>query len=251
MTGSNFASLVRKYTSTDSNTLDDDDLVLFANVAKDEVAQLIVDNVDEDYFQMTFERNLRDTSSDVSNREFSFPNDILKHMVRAYAKIDGDWEHLEEYDDGDFDDYPMVTEENVTDAMSSLSLDPGFILQGRGVFLVTEESLDAVTDGLRLEAMLYPENIEKTDLSVNTDLSVPTSPNADEKHALPRQAHKLWAMLTSIEYKNSRPKPIPLNFNEENIEKVQIPRVVNQLKKRNIGRAVTADVENPDAGFDY
>lgn len=229
MTGQQFANYVRYKTKTNSTTLTDADLVMLANTVKDDLAGEIVREVDEDYFQMEF---LRDLES--GKRFYAFPNDILKEMKTLEAKLDGSEFKVLHETDLNTRDIPTENE----DIKSFYSgRNPEFDIQGRGVFLMTAEDIDDVTEGLKIYAQVYPEDITASDLAGSYDLSVPQDPNADTKHCIPRPAHKLWAILTVIEYKNSKPKPIALTPQEANVQEYQ-ESVLNRLKRRNKNRSV-------------
>ena len=57
MKGTTFASYIREKTKTNSNTLTDAKLLIFANTVKDDIAEAIVTEVDEDYFIMVCMQN--------------------------------------------------------------------------------------------------------------------------------------------------------------------------------------------------
>jgi len=242
MTGKNFTKYVRKLTSTDSATLSDSDVLLYANVAKDEIAELINREVNEDYFQMTLKRNLK-----ANTREYTFPNDIIRNLKRVNAKLDGtNWQVLWETDVTKHND-PLVSESNIQDEFSDKS--PAIEIQGRALKILSDDAIEAVTNGLQIEAMIYPSDLTTAEISgarKNIDLSIPAS---DIEHAMPRASHRVWALLTSISYKESRAKPLPLNAEEKGIENKK-EQMLSNLRIRNLDRSLqpTSPVDN---GLDY
>jgi len=213
MTGTNFASLIRKYTSTNSTTLPNADIVLFANVVKDDFAKEII-KIDEDLFGVPVTTNLRASSTtDISQREYAFPVDNMK-VKRVEAKLDGtNWVKLIKFD-------PIIiprpiTDAEITDRFTNTNTG-GYWDKFRNAIWIYSGTISAVTDGLRMWHIAYPVDIDADDLSGSTDLSEdPTSTTA----SLPRQFHELWARKISIIWKGNREKPLPLTERELRFDK--------------------------------
>lgn len=241
MIGTTFASYIRNKTKTNSTTLTDADLLVYANTMKDMLAEMITDEVDEDFFQIEL---LRDLEED--KRFYSFPNDMVLSMKMLEAKLDGsNWSLLEETDLNT--EEIKTSESDIRDAYTGK--DPEYDIQGRGFFLLTGDAISDVTEGLKLKANVYPENLTASDLAGAYDLSVPQDPSSELKHAMPRAMHRVWADLVVIEYKNSKPKPIALNDREKNID-THIELALDRLKQRNKDRSVVGSVPR-DTGHDY
>lgn len=242
MTGANFASYIRLLTKTDSTTFTDARVVLLANIEKDDLAQYITEQCGEDYFQIEYYRDLV-----ADQREYTLPSDILVNLKQVAAMLDGStWKVLNERDKNQVR-LPLITEANVTTAYSGL--EPEYDLLDMGIRILSEEAVVSVTDGIRLDTMVYPDNIDTGTLALTTDLSIPTT---DTATAMPRASHKVWALKTSIAYKQSRPKMIPLTVEEKNIE-FYVERMITELRGRNLDRS-TIPLENPDNGdygFEY
>lgn len=244
MKGTTFASYIRKQSKTNTGTLSDADLVLLANVVKDDLAAAIVANVDEHYFEMELYRDL-----EALIRDYTFPNDVLKHISFAEAKLDGtNWETLGEADLSHFPDTPITENSYIKELYASRR--PEFLISGRSLRLLTGDDIIDVTDGLKLLAEIYPEDLTTSDLASSDDLSIPSS---DITHRLPRQTHKVWADLVVIAYKEGKDKPIPLTKSEL---KLQVDAqngnldVFQQLTPRNQSRSFIATVPKDD-GQDY
>lgn len=239
MTGTTFASYIRRLTKTDSTTLSDTVLALLANVEKDDLAELIAEEVGEDFFQLSVKRDL-----EADKREYTLPSYLMLHLKRISAMLDGtNWELLTERD-LNLIRFPMITEDNITTAYNGHA--PEYDLMDVGIRILSESAITAVTDGLQIEAMVYPSDIDATALAAVTDLSIPSSTTVV---AMPRASHKVWALRTSIAYKQSRPKTIPLTEEEKNIE-FYTTRMINKLRGRNLDRSYVPNTETDD-GFDY
>lgn len=240
MKGTTFAAYIRKQTKTNSTTFSDADIVTYANVVKDNLAADIVANVDEGYFDMEL---YRDLEADI--RDYTFPNDLLKHIKLVGAKLDGsNWVPLLEADVSQFDDTAILENTNIKDLYSARK--PEFLISGRGLKILSGDDITAVSGGLKMLAEIYPEDITTTSLASSDDLSIPTS---DTTHALPRQVHHHWATLVIIEYKQSRDKPIPLTKQEQKIE-MDLLEAFKKLTPRNTNRSFAASVPT-DTGENY
>lgn len=204
MNGINFASLVRKYTRTNSTTLPDADIVLFANVVKDDFAKEII-KIDENIFGVPATTNLRASdSSDIGKREYAKPSDDMK-IVRVEAKLDGsNWVKLEKFDPEVFK-RPVIESE----VLNQFANENGraFWDKFRNAIWLYTGAITATTAGLKIWHIAYPADIDSNDLASATDLSEdPTTTTS----SLPRQFHELWARRISIMFKSTREKPLPL-----------------------------------------
>lgn len=236
MKGTTFAAYIRKKTKTNSTTFSDADIVTYANVVKDEIAADIAANVDEGYFDMELTRDLE---ADIRN--YTFADDILVHMKHCAAKLDGsNVVTLLEADMSQFDDTPILENSHIKELYSGRR--PEFLITGRELKILSGDDIIDVTDGLKMIAEIYPEDITTTTLAASTDLSIPSS---DTTHALPRQVHKLWALKVVIEYKQSRDKPIPLTQQEKKVE-MDLLDVYKKLSPRNTNRSFQATTPKDD-----
>lgn len=239
MNGTTFAEYIRKQTKTNTTTLPNADIVVLANVIKDDIAAAIVSEVDENYFDIEMLRDL-----EVGVRDYTFPNDLLKHMKYCAAKLDGsDWVYLTEEDISHFEN-PLLEESEIVAQYASEK--PRFYISGRSLKILSGDAIIAVTEGLKIIGEIYPEDIDASDLSATDDLSIPSS---NTTHALPRAVHKIWAMKVIVEYKQSRDKPLPLTQEEKMIE-IAMAASLQKLQKRNAVRSFVATVPKDD-GQDY
>ena len=241
MTGTSFASYIRKKTKTNTTTFTDAEIVEMANVVKDELAEEIVANVDESYFEIELTRDL-----EASIRNYTFPNDILKHVNHVEVDLDGDSDYtpLTEADKSQFDDIALLQNDEIKLKYSAEK--PQFIIRGRELVILSGDDMEAVTDGLKMTAEIYPEDITTSDLGSPSDLSIPSS---DTTFRLPRTTHFNWATKVIIMYKESQDVPIPLTKSEEAIE-FRMERMFKKLTPRNKNRSFQASTPQ-NTGHDY
>lgn len=213
MTGTNFAAFVRLLTRTNSTTLSNADIVLMANVIKDDIAKEII-KVDEDFFGGIAQRDLvASDASDMTSREYSLPENILK-VKKVEAKLDGtNWIPLSEFN---LNQYKRTT--NESEILLSFANENGkaFYDLFRKSLWIYSGAITATTLGLQLWQIVFPADITTDTLSGSTDLS--TDPSTSTA-GLPRQFHKIWATKCSIMYKSNREKPIPLTQSEQSVDK--------------------------------
>lgn len=223
MTYAKFASLVRNYTKTNSTTLADTELLMLANAAKDEMAGQIIEK-NEDYFLMPFYRDL-----EADTREYAMPDELMQ-IKYVEAMLDGEnLEHLVETDMNSLG-FPM-DETNIR--LNFAEREPAYDIVRRALYILNGDAITAVTNGLKLRAIIYPADF--TDLSSTTDMSVdPTTTS----FGWPRPFHELLARLVAITWKGNRAKPVPLNDREKRYE-ADLQRALSTLGQGNLDRTTT------------
>lgn len=237
MTPAQFASYIRLKTRTNSTTFPDADILVYANIVKDEIAKEII-KANEDYFGI---ESLRDLESGI--RKYLFPTYMLSQMKYIQAKLDGtNWVKLDEFD---VTSYDRPTDEDSIRA-NFAGRNPAFDIFGGELSIYSEDPIIDVTGGLKLWSIVYPADL--TSLSGDADMSV--NPSLTE-FGMPRQLHKVWATKVIIEYKTSKEKPIPLTEQELKVD-VDLQSAINSLKLQNLDRVFVATVpDNSDNGADY
>lgn len=232
MTPVKFASLIRYYTKTNSTTFTDADILILANIFKDEIAALIGKEVGEDYFGLRYERDLI-----AGRREYNLPDEILGRIKYVEAKLDGmDWKKLNETD---LTVYGKETnEDNIRLVYSERN--PEFELWDRSIFILSGDAIIDVPNGLKLWAIIYPADI--TNLAGTDDMSI----NPDTySHGFPRQFHELLARRVSIAYKSSKDRPIPLSEKELKYEN-DLETAIENMKNANLDRTIVPSVPYDD-----
>lgn len=252
----NFASYVRKQTKTDSTSFPDSDITLFANIAKDDLAEEIV-QLDEDYFDLVLTTDIV-----ASQREYSFPEDMLKNIKMVELKLDGEnWKRAKEFDLNSYRlrqterTYPR-NQLDVSPSFSEATTDeetiqekfsdsfPEFDIDGESIVIYTATEPTAVTDGIKLRATIYPNDYTDSDWATAVDISVRANSTAT---ALPRPSHEILARRTIILFKEAN--QIALNAFDLNFD-VELAQMLNKLKQPNMDRVITPTVPR-DVGFNY
>lgn len=243
MTGTQLAALIRTYTRTNSTTLPDSDIVLLANVIKDDFAKEIA-KVDEDYFGVPATRDLIASSlTDPTAREYTLPEDYLK-IKKVEARLDGtNWLKLNEFD---LEQYQRTT--NEAEILNQFSNENGraFYDIFRKSLWIYSGTITANSAGLKLWYIAYPADIEEADLSGTQDLSLdPTTITA----GMPRQFHELWARRFSIIWKSNREKPIPLTERELTFTP-DFKSALSSIRNPNLDRSQEGSIPN-DSHLQY
>jgi hypothetical protein len=231
-----FATLVRYYTKTNSTTFTDADILILANIFKDDISGLIASEVGEDYFGLRFERDLN-----AGQREYDLPAELMSRMKYLQAKLNGtDWEKLNETD---LSTYGKAIDEDTIEATYA-DKDPEFDLWDQGINILSADPIIDVTNGLKLWAIIFPADFPN--LTSTEDMS--TNPD-DYSHGFPRQFHELLARRVSIAYKSSKDRPIPLS-EKEKLYEVDLNTQVQSMKEANLDRSTEPSYPYDD-GSDY
>ncbi len=205
MTGAELNSLINFKCATNDTTFTVAKKLPLVNVFIKEISSMIVETNNGMFLvPSTF-----DLVAD--QREYGWPDDLLNRMHKLEIKFaSGDSrfpaENIKDY-------YGSETESEIVKRFGNAEGDFGYVIRRRAI-LVLSGTIIAVTDGGRLWYHAYPADL--ANLSGSTDLSVDPSTTT---FGFPRQFHELLARRVSIEYKGSRPKPLPLNKQEINYER--------------------------------
>lgn len=236
MTYVQFATLARYYTKTNSTTFSDADILILANIFKDDICGKIGKDVDEDYFGLRFERNLI-----AGQREYCLPAQMMSRIKYLQAKLDGtNWSKLNETDLSVYGKY--VTEDEIEAVYADKS--PEFDIWDKSIYLLNSSPIIDVVDGLKLWCIIWPADFAA--LTSTEDMSN----NPDEySHGFPRQFHELLARRVSIAYKSSKDRPIPLSEKEQLYE-VDLKQELDTMKDANLDRT-TAPVAPYDDGSQF
>lgn len=237
MTPAKFASYIRYKTKTNSTTFPDADILVLANIVKDDIAKEVT-KANEDYFGIELVRNL-----EAGKRSYLFPSDVLNQIKYTQVQLDGvEWQTLKEFD---VTSYNRPTDE-ATILENWAGKMPEFDIFGGQLVIYSDAAIANVEDGLKLWAIIYPADL--TSLAGTNDMSVAPS---NISFGMPRQLHKVWADKVIVEYKNSKEKPIPLSEGERNVD-FNLQLAINSLKEQNLDRVVVAKVKDTsNNGQDY
>ncbi len=229
MTSTQFASLVRYNTRTNSTTFTDADILLLMEVRQYEIAGAIL-KADEDILLIP-----QVDSLEANQREYALPSDILVGISRVEIKLDGtNWLYIEEIDLTDIKD-PTVTEANITSLFDNSEGNAFYDIKRKALYIYSG-TITSVTDGLKVWINTYPSVI--TTLGGSTDMSVDPSTTT---HGVPRVLHEIWARGVAIDYKESREKPIPLTEREQSYNN-DLDEAIALLKMGNKDREIISQV---------
>ncbi len=256
MKGTEFAAYIRKRTRTNSTSLTDASIVVYANAEKDTVA-MEIESVGTGLFDMPAY-----TSLVADQREYPFPDDILSRMKIVRAKLDGtNWKRLSEFDLNAYREtqtspvFPYNASD-VNSAFSDATTDestiqelfsddtPQFEITRNSIKIYTESAITAVSEGLWLIYSVYPADIDTDTLASDTQLS--TDPTTTT-YGIPRQFHKYWAMRVIISYKEDN--DIPLDQFDLAVQQ-ELETAKRAIAQPNEDRTITPTVPR-DTGFQY
>jgi hypothetical protein len=231
MSPAQFATLIRYYTGTNSTTFTDAEILVLANVFKDDIAKEIAKK-NEDYFGMKFVRNLQ-----AGIRSYGMPDEVLNNIKYVEAKLDGTAQkRLYEID---LTEYKRATDE-ATIREQFANREPAFDIFARAIWIFSGEAIIDVEDGLILWAIIFPADI--TNLASTIDMA--TDPS-DTSHGFPRQFHELLARRVSIAYKTAQDRPIPLS-EKEKLYEYDLGNALSAISGMNLDRSVNASVPQDD-----
>jgi hypothetical protein len=241
MIATNFAKYIRLKTKTNTTTFTDPDIILLANIIKDDICKE-VSRADEDYFGM---ETVRDLIAD--QRNYKFPSYVLSKIKLTQAKVDGtNWRELNEFDvnERSKNSLPEMTTDEASIIKNWAGKRPSFDIFGGELIIYSDTPIIDVVGGLKLWSIIYPADLTALD-GIN-DLSIAPS---NITFGVPRQLHKVWAKMVVIEWKNAQPRQVPLNENEQNIQ-TELAMAINSLKDQNLDRSTTpANVYNDGSQY--
>mgnify|MGYP001572271752 CR=1 FL=1 len=207
MTGSALNTLINYYCKTNDTVFTQADKLVLVNLIKDELANLISLR-NEQVWVMPAAFDL--VASSVTAREYGFPTDILNHIITVELALDttiptvfvpcvpypGGMQRLLRELNG-------ITEAKITNLFNNEQ--PKYVLMRNSIYVLSG-TITALTDGGKLRYRLYPADL--ANLSGSTDLSLdPTT----SSFGFPKGFHELLARKVGINWKSSKPKPIPLS----------------------------------------
>jgi len=242
MTRAQLAALIRFKTKTNSTTFNDTDMLPLVNTFKDEIASRIVER-NSGYFLIP---KIFDLVASSTSREYRFPSNILNRMHKLELKFSsGDARQPSTF----IKDYKGS--ETESEIVANFSNAKGCFAHTirRGIFILSG-TITAVSGGGRLWFHQYPDDLP--DLT-NSSTDISTDPSTTT-FGFPRQFHELLARYVSIEWKGSRPKPIPLNKKELEIE-VDMEKALASISHPDNSGEIVADglslEDTGNNGFNY
>lgn len=226
MTSNELATYIRSATTTNELTFPDSQILLYVNMARDDIAKEII-RENEDIFG---ERSFRDLEA--GRREYKMPYDILSNIKAVEAKIDGEnMERLEEIDLND--GYKGATDE-ASILKNFYGKKPRYDIYRSALWILSGDPIKYVEEGLVFWHMVYPAKL--TELNDDDMTECPD----ERERGFPRQFHELTGRRAVILYKSSRPRPIPLTEREQMYE-LDLEKALRSIRGLNLDRSITAD----------
>jgi hypothetical protein len=241
MTGKDFCDYIRAKTATNSATFSDAEIVLLANIFKDELATRVVQEVSEKYFEVESLQNLV-----AAQRAYDWPASLISKINYIEAKLDGtNFIHLLELPlssyGGSTDEAEIITQFTNTQGEA-------FWRHYRNKIWIYSGTITSVTNGLRIYAPTFPADILTTTLADDTtDLSANATATS---HGVPRQLHRLWATAVIIEFKTSADRGIQLTESELKWEN-DLQIVFKSMRNVNQDTAFTAPLPSAEDTGNY
>ena len=231
MNATQLATRIRSLTKTTVATLPDADLLPLVNSSKDEIASKITEK-SENFFIIPAIQNI------VANqREYPLPDDVLNNLSSVEFAFDtatpipyitglpyGYQQFLKTIGG--------LTEENIVANFDNTQ--PYYFIRRRAIYLLSG-TVPSITNGMRINYRAFPADLASLTGSVDLGIDPTTT-----TFGMPRQFHELWARRVSIEWKGSRPKPLPLSPLEQKYD-------VDLMKQ--IDALIIEDLGGEDLGF--
>jgi len=243
-----FAQLFREKAlgQNDTTAISTATISAYANLAKDRLAREIVTHASNGAGYFSF-----DLTTDLveDQREYAFPGDVVKNLIMVQAYIDSKWRRVYPFDVNTYrvagntdkpyygfqptESFSGATTDETTITEQFSDTYPQFFEDGRTITIYSE-TIDAVTAGLKLKALIYPKDYEDTDWSLTDDMSARSTTTST---AMPRQSHDVLLTKAVIDYKET--KGIALTAFEMTYND-QLRELFSSLSDINDDEAITA-----------
>src|SRR3990167_10671605 len=207
MTPAQLNTRINFYCKTNDTTFSQADKLPLVNQGRQDLSEQAIERVPERFFVPA-------TDDLVANqREYAFDSTMLERLHKVEAKFSVSDARIPLLAMKDYRE--SETESEIVKRFANVEGEAFYVIR-RQAILILSGTISAVTDGLRTWFAQYPPDIA-TDLSGTTDMSVAASTTSAP---FPRPLHDLLAMWVSINYKMSRPRPIPLTKREEQYDQI-------------------------------
>ena len=229
MTGAELATMIRVKTGSNSTTFTDVVMLPMVKVFKDEISSLITEK-NPMIFAVPAKDNL------VANqRSYAIPDDKLNSLVKVECMFVSGDAYIPVVSIKDYEG--SETESEIVKDYANVKGKCFYYIRRRAIQILSG-TISAVTNGLRYWYLTYPANPIISGTGSTTDMSVDPSTTT---HGFPRQFHELLARRVSIEWKGSRPKPIPLNETERNYER-DLERQLNAIAREDLNLEIVGEL---------
>lgn len=242
MTYREFAKYIRKQTGTNTSTFTDADLLVYANIYKDELAKRIV-RTKEDVFGMPMVIDLAINDDGSPQREYPLDPDSFQQVKYVEAKLDGvNTIPLTEMDltgyRGSTDEADIANHFNNTKGGAFFDL-------FRGSLFIYSGTFGAVAQGLKLWTFQWPAKFT-TDM-LGTDEEMSNDPSTTSA-GFPREFQELLARRVIIAKKTESDKPMQLTDNEKKYD-MDLATALDEFSNHDPIFAALPEENRMDNGF--
>ena len=205
MKAKGLADTIRRKTRTNTTTYTDADMLADVNMYKDEMASKIVER-NNGMFLVPYTFNLV-----ADQREYAVGDDVLNRIHKVEIRFSTTTSRFPAEFIKDF--HGSETESEIVKEFTNSQGGFAYTIRRRAILILSGTIID-VTDGVRMWAHVYPEDLgNMTDNTVGLEVDPSTT-----TFGFPRQFHELLARRVGIEYKSRQPKPLPMSPVENNYE---------------------------------
>ena len=241
MTPLELANYVRIATHTNSTTFTDADMLVYANLFRDELATKVIET-DNGMYQVPYTFNL------VANqREYPIGDDVLNRIHKVEIKFVSTDDrmpatYIKDWRGSEAEDQIIA---NFTNSEGGFA----YTIRRRAI-LILSGTIISVTGGVRMISLVYPAklaNLTDNTLGMEIDPSTTT-------FGFPRQLHELLGRRIAIAWKGSQPKSIPLSPMEQKYEAdlaLQLAAIGTTNIEGTSRSEDFTDEDTGDEGFDY
>src|SRR3990167_1539870 len=200
------ATRIRFLTKTNTTTFTDADMLPLVNdFMTDEIAARVAETASQHY-AVPYTFNLI-----ANQREYAIGDDVLTRIHKVEVKFVSTDDRTPAYFLKDYGG--SEAEDEITASFSNTPGEFAYSVRRRAI-LILSGTIIAVTGGVRMVSIVYPEplaNLTDNTTGLEVDPSTTT-------FGFPRQFHELLARRVSIAWKGSQHKPIPLSLDEQKYE---------------------------------
>src|SRR3990167_10979345 len=240
MTTTQFATLTRFRTKTNSTTFTDANMLILTNIFKDEIASKIVER-NAGYFLIPSTFNLV-----ADKREYVIGDDLLNRLQKVEIKFSSSDSRFPSTFIKDY--LGSETESEIVKNFSNAQDGFAHTIRRRAI-LILSGTIIAVTNGVRIWTHIFPADLSALNGSTGMEVDPSTT-----TFGFPRQFHELLSRRVAMEWKSSQPKPIPLNQKELAFEsdlKIQLDALTPIDNSGEIVADPPSKEDTGNDGYDY
>lgn len=242
MTYAEFVLYIRKQTGTNSNTFTIDELLLYANIWKDQMAKRIVRTKD-DFFGVPMFADLLVNNDGSPQREYPLDDSVFQQVKYVEAMLDGArWVPLTELD---LTEYRGTTDEATITRLFNNEPEMAQYDLFRGSLWIYSGTFAAVKNGIKLWTFQWPVKLIASMMDKDVEMHIdPTNTQS----GFPTEFQELLARRVIIAKKTQTDKPIQITQLEQAWE-TDMLRELNDLVDTKPIMAQLPEENQYDNGF--